>query len=87
MTIRIAEHIIGELGRYNRASGDTMSMFQCPAEFGDTRRATVSTSDAHDGSVSLMLNFRPQSRIFPECCAIRSSRSACCAQTIRLPDP
>ena len=59
MTIRIPKSIVSELGCYNCAGRNTMSMFERSAEFGDTRRATVSTADAYDGGIALLLNFRP----------------------------
>jgi len=59
MTIGIAEYIVGKFGRHNRAGGNAMGMFERSAEFGDTRRATVSTADAHDGGVPFFFNFRP----------------------------
>ena len=66
MVFRVAGDIIGELGRDDGAGGNPVSMFECAAEFGDTRRAAVSATDADNGGIPFFRNFRPQRGIVRE---------------------
>ena len=66
MAFRITGNIIFESGRDDRACGHTVSMFQCPAEFGDTRRTAVSAAYSHNGGIPLFLDLGPQGGIVRE---------------------
>jgi hypothetical protein len=71
----MARNIVRKLGGYYGTGGYAMDVFQGSAEFGDTRRAAISASDAYNRGIAILFNFRPQGRVIAENRDFRTARS------------
>jgi len=59
MTPAVTLDVIGEAGGYDGRGRDAVIILQSTGEFGDTRRAAVSATDAEDGGVAVFLYLLP----------------------------